>query len=127
MYYEKIRHEQQRLKNQIIVLKFTWRNDPNENNYSKIKNDKNRKWFKEFLDGLILALNKNAPYNSNLNGIYAKRAFIKIKTFCIYHHPLSRIPSPSNVSITATRTAQSKISNHAILYKSYLLLITVED
>lgn len=44
MYYEKIRHEQQRLKNQIIVLKFTWRrNDPNENNYSKIKNDKNRK------------------------------------------------------------------------------------
>lgn len=88
-----------------------YRSDPNENNYSKIKNDKNRKWFKNFLNGLILALNKNAPYNSNLNGVYAKRAFIRIKISCIYHHPLSRTLSPSNVSITATRTAQSKISN----------------
>lgn len=59
-------------------IRFTWRrNYPNKNNFSKIKNNKNGKWFKEFLNGLTLALNRNAPYNSNLNGIYTKRAFIK--------------------------------------------------
>lgn len=56
-----------------------------------------------------------------------KEHLSKIKTFYIYH-PVSRIPPPSHVSITATRTAQSKITNHELmLYKSYLLLITLED
>lgn len=68
-----------------------------------MKTEKSRKWFKElnYLNGLILSFDQKKHYII-ITG--TKRALIRIKTFCIYHHS-SRIPSPGNASITATRNA----------------------
>lgn len=69
-----------------------------------MKTENSGKWFKElnYLNGLILSFDQKKHYII-LTG--TKRALIRIKTFYIYHHSLSRIPSPGNASITATRNA----------------------